>query len=382
TARIRGRSIAVFRFWPVQFFSDTKKGLKPGKGRLFINENVEYTFVLKKKTFDKKEKKYKKSNLAASMDQYIQSIVINPEEMITESELTAKDDEILLSVRCDYLIITHQDLVPRFQVLASHRQAMGLTAQVISIEDIYDQYTEGGSNQDKIKQCIKEYAVQKGTLWVLLGGDNTIVPDYDCFASVNSGKYTTTTIPTDLFYAGLDDMDWNDDNDGRACECNEDGDTIDLYPDVFIGRAPVRSDSEASAFVAKVMTYETGDYDPFFHEAALFMGVEVWHTYEGISDAQWRCEALWEAVHKDMEPVLSAQKYRFYDTGTDFDGDSNYIVSASHLVDQISSGYGIMLAETHGSCSSLSLEGSNYFVTGNVADCTNQTRQGIIYTTA
>jgi len=121
------------------------------------------------------------------MDQYIQSIVINPEEMITESELTAKDDEILLSVRCDYLIITHQDLVPRFQVLASHRQAMGLTAQVISIEDIYDQYTEGGSNQDKIKQCIKEYAVQKGTLWVLLGGDNTIVPDYDCFASVNSG---------------------------------------------------------------------------------------------------------------------------------------------------------------------------------------------------
>jgi len=134
--------------------------------------------------------------------------------------------------------------------------------------------------------------------------------------------------------------------------------------------------------VSKVVAYETGVYDPFFHEAALFMGVEVWHTYEGKSDAHWRCEALWEEVHKDREPVLPAQKYRFYDTGTDFDGDANYNVTASHLADQISSGYGIMLAESHGGYNTLALEGSNSFVTGNVAGCTNQTRQGIIYTTA
>ncbi|MFA5904233.1 MAG: C25 family cysteine peptidase [Desulfobacula sp.] len=378
TATIRGNAAAVFQFNPVHFIPGIKDNPSKNKGVLDIFETVEVDLILK--PVAKKGNLYKRTNSDPAMEAYIESLVINPEDLaIVRDDLSAgasvgpeADDQ------CDYVIITGQTLMPGFQTLAEHRREMGLKVSVLSVEDIYTRYAGTGSHQDMIKQCIRDYAMDKGTLFILLGGDDTIVPDYDCYASVN-GSYADNSIPTDLFYAGLDDMDWNDDKDERACECE--GDTIDLYPDVFIGRAPVRSESDAQNFVSKLIAYERAAYKPVFHETALFLGVRLWSVWEGKSDSHWRCEALWDSIHQGMDPIFPSEKIRFYDTGTDFLSGSDYHVTVSHFSDQITSGYGIIFAETHGTESFLSLEGEN-FRSDNVASCLNEPDQGIIYTTA
>ncbi|MCP3871751.1 MAG: hypothetical protein GY699_01140 [Desulfobacteraceae bacterium] len=381
TANIRGNRMAVFRFNPVRFHPDKKENAPLGKGTLWVHETVEFDLALKSMTkpIKKRAGKYRKPKSSQALGTYIESMVINPEDMEKEHVSTKALEESSTEL-CDYLIITSPNLMPEFQVLADHRQDMGLKTTVMSLTDIYNTYP-AQSNQEKIKECIKEYAEDKGTLWVLLGGDNTVVPDYDCFASVNQGEYLDSTIPTDLYYAGLDDMDWNDDGDTMACELDNDGDSIDMYPDVFIGRAPVRSRIHALTFVSKVIAYETAVYDPSFHEAALFSGIELWESYAGRSDADWWSESLWKKIHEDQDPVLLPQKYRFYDTGTDFDGGAGYNVSVSHVKDQVSSGYGVMYADTHGGEGVLGVEGEN-FNTSDVGGCVNQNNQGIFYTAA
>ncbi|MCP3871750.1 MAG: hypothetical protein GY699_01135 [Desulfobacteraceae bacterium] len=380
TAQIRGNRVAVFHFNPVRFNPDKSSKAPSGKGTLLVHETIEFNLALKPitKPITKSAKNYRKTRSFQAVESYIGAMVINPEDIAEEDVFTKALDEPSDEELYDALIITSQELIPEFQVLADHRQDMGLKTKVVSKTDIYNTYP-AQSNQEKIKECIKEYALEKGTLWVLLGGDDTIVPDYNCYAAVSGTA--DSTIPTDLYYAGLDDMDWNDDGDNRACELDNDGDSIDMYPDVFIGRAPVRSVADTQAFVSKVISYETAKYDPLFHEAALLMGVQLHYNYEGKSDSHWRSEALWDKIHEYENPVLPAQKYRFYDTGTDFTGDAGYDVNAIHIADQISSGYGVMFAESHGGSSLLVAEGGS-FNTGHLAGCMNQDLQGIFYTTA
>jgi len=380
TATIRNNTFFVFMLRPVQFMPEQNGSGTIGKGSLIINEKIRWSFRLKRGV--SMSMKYPETTQSTILKNYVDFIVINPEE---ESSL-AKSYTDSVTESCDYLIITSEDLVDEFQVLADHRKAMGLTVGVISVEQIYEDYSGHETDQEKIKNCIKEYALNRGTLWVLLGGDSNKVPDYDCFASVEmdvNSYETDATIPSDLYYVGLDDMDWNDDNDSHACECEED--TIDLYPDLFIGRASVRSHGDAVAFVSKVIDYEKSPYEAFFHESVLFTGVELWNTWEGKSDAHWKSEYLWNHyIHEDVapDPVWQGTKQMFYDTGTDFEGGEAYDVTKAHLQDQINSGYSMIFVATHGGANVWAVESGNNFSSYDVINCVNQTNQGLIYTMA
>jgi hypothetical protein len=59
-------------------------------------------------------------------------------------------------------------------------------------------------------------------------------------------------IPCDLYYADLDG-DWNENGNSVYGEV---GDNVDMYADVFVGRAPVEDAAEASVFVDKLLDYE------------------------------------------------------------------------------------------------------------------------------
>ncbi|MBI9088607.1 MAG: hypothetical protein JEZ12_05290 [Desulfobacterium sp.] len=384
TARIRNSTFFVFRLRPVQFKPLSNGSDVNGEGALIINEKIRWRFLLKRG--ESTSANYPETAQSSTMKTYVNTIVINPEPDSFVAK-TSTDAVTYTDDTCDYLIITSEDLVDEFQVLADHRKAMGVSAQVLSVGQILAQDPGLDSDQEKIKRCIKDYAVNRGTLWVLLGGDSNGVPDYDCYAAVPTGLNTSVsdaTIPADIYYAGLDDMDWNDDNDGRACECVSNGDTIDLYPDLFIGRASVESGQDAVAFVSKVMAYERSAYDPFFHGSVLLAGAKLWNTWDGKSDAHWKTEYLWNQIHGDVAPaqVWQGTRYRFYDTGTDFAGGASYGVNAAHLTDQINSGYAMTFVATHGGANVWGLESGSQFSSYDVEDCVNLTTQGLIYTMA
>jgi len=368
TATLRGHSMLVFRIWPLQYI--------PATGSVIVNEHFEWQFSARPGHFP--ARKYIKPSPV--MDKLLEHTVINPDQIETSSTLLSQTSEAPLSEDCDYLIITNSALSSAFQTLADQKEFMGLKAEVVTTEFIAANYS-GNDIQEKIKNCVMDYATNRGTVWVLLGGDDTVVPDRNCYGWVDSsdGEIEDKTIPTDLYYAGLDDFDWNDDHDDKGCEVFADGDTVDLYPDVFIGRAPVRSLSDASAFVAKTIAYTTNPPPDNFAETALLCGVELWHTWRGKSDAHWRTEDMWADY---MAPYWDGIRYRFYDTGTDFLGGASYDVTDDNLQDQIDDGYGLIFVASHGSQTFWGMEIGDGFGTTDAQGCVNANRQGLIYTMA
>ena len=156
-----------------------------------------------------------------------------------------------------YLIITSDALKDAFQPLAAWKTQKGIPARIVTVSSITANYP-GIDTQEKIRNCIREASTTWGTEWVLLGGDTDVVPHRGAYgyvegsAASSTGGWADYTIPADRYYSDLDGS-WNADGDAIYGEVT---DNVDLYPDVFVGRAPVNTVAEAETFVAKTLQYE------------------------------------------------------------------------------------------------------------------------------
>jgi len=363
SAIVHGNHMLVFRIWPIQYI--------PKQGKILVNEIFQWTFNLNQGV----SSTLQYNNRSSMVEEMLKNTVVNPDQVENMSKRSLRTKRTF-APNCNYLIITNSLLSEHFNKLAEYKKSLGLSVDIVTVEDIYEDY-EGVDNQQKIKNCILDYATNRGTIWGLLGGDDTIVPDRNCYGNVNSGMTTDNTIPTDLFYAGLDDLNWNDDGDDKWCETLDEGDSIDMFPDIFIGRAPVRTTSDVDAFVDKTIHYTTKNQIDF-NNKALLSGVELWNTWDGKSDAHHRTDDMWQ---NDMKPFWDGNAFRLYDTETDF-GSSDYDVTAMHLQEQINSGYNILFMATHGNQSIWGMESGEYFSSNHALGCNNKYKQGIIYTIA
>jgi hypothetical protein len=148
-----------------------------------------------------------------------------------------------------YVIITHSNFVTAFEPLRDHRTAMGLRAKIVTVGTINFNYT-GSDLQDKIRNFIKDAYLNWETEYVLLAGDDQIIPHRGLYADAGGG-YADSDIASDLYYGALDGT-WNDDSDAYWGEPDE----ADLIPEVVVGRASVGTVTEASNFVNKLLKYE------------------------------------------------------------------------------------------------------------------------------
>ncbi|MEA3409460.1 MAG: C25 family cysteine peptidase, partial [Candidatus Eisenbacteria bacterium] len=154
----------------------------------------------------------------------------------------------------------------------------GLTTEVVTTTWVYANYT-GVDMQEQIRNCIIDYYENKGTMWVLLGGDTGVVPARTVYAMTSGvgGAADEDKIRCDLYYGDLDGT-WDGNGDGTYGQISLDD--IDMYADVFVGRAPIDNATEAARFVNKVLTYEGapgGDPLPSdYQENMLFMAEVLW----------------------------------------------------------------------------------------------------------
>ncbi len=149
-----------------------------------------------------------------------------------------------------YIIITNTLLTPTFETLATHKnEYVTGTTEIVDVNWIYATYA-GIDNAEKVRNFIKDAYTTWGTTYCLLGGDVSVVP-YRGFY-VSTGGYTDTDMAADMYFGCLDGT-FNDDNDSYWAEPD---DGVDWLAEVFIGRAPVETVTEAEMFVNKVIAYE------------------------------------------------------------------------------------------------------------------------------
>ncbi len=293
----------------------------------------------------------------------------------------------------DYLIITAPALSNAFAALIAQRAGRGLSTALMTTEAITAAYP-GADTQQKIRNCITNFVYNKGTLYVVLGGDDTVVPDRDCYVTCEG--YTESQMPTDLYYSGLDGT-WNADGDGTYGETT---DNVDLAPDVFVGRIPVRTAQQATDYINKLIAFENNRPTALL-EKMLIVGTETWDTYTGtgrptdlLDDGHAEFRAGNHPSVSDAE-IWSRRMYRdgltqywraatlqyFFDTLTSWDTTTagDYAQTAANVQSKMNLGWGQVYFSDHGYESGWGLESGNY-TTSEASSLNN--RVVLVYTDA
>jgi len=349
TGSIAGHPVASVGLLPLQYV--------PAEEKLILNEAIEVSIVAEPSGAVPRKPGPMSPATAAAHGARLRSLVVNPEDVGVPTLRSKRSGEGTV----DYLIITSPSFEPLFQPLADWKTEKGVRAEIVTTSWIYANYP-GDDAPEQIRNCIIDYYENYGTMWVLLGGDTDVVPHrIACAKSGDSGE----NIPCDLYYADLDGT-WNEDDDDRWGEALQD--QIDMYADVYVGRAPVNTTAEVSRFVNKILTYEgspSGDDQPTdFQEKLLFLAEVLWTD-------PWTDSAICkDMIDDDSVPSRFDPITKLYQT--------NGQLTKSRTISELNAGYNIVNHNGHAWYTSMSI-GSSGLYSSDFDGLTNAPRYGVWY---
>ena len=249
------------------FFPDNWYSYRTGCG---INEDFQHvTFV----TVDIYPVRY---NPGESTILSIQSAEIN---------IQYKDTNIQpfpLTNQYDMVVIAPSSFSDILQPLIDHKNSVGVGTYLKTTEAIYEEYM-GVDRPEQIKHFIKVAIEDSGIRYVLLvGGMDSMIAgvsrddknqgsmDWHVpvrYSNLYAGEGDDPGYISDLYYAdiyktGGEFENWDSDENGVFAEW--DGprkDTLDLYPDIFVGRLACRNENEVTDMVQKIINYESTPAD-------------------------------------------------------------------------------------------------------------------------
>ncbi len=165
------------------------------------------------------------------------------------SSITQDTYSNLLSTtnQADWIIISHPDFMTQAQNLANWRQAHGLNAMAVNLQDVYDEFSYGNNNAYAVQEFLAytfESWEKPAPSYIVLMGDGHYDP-----------KNITRTNRTSFFPPLLLNHDpfWVENSMDNAY-VHLVGD--DLLPEMMIGRLPANTAAEAEAMVTKIINYE------------------------------------------------------------------------------------------------------------------------------
>jgi hypothetical protein len=250
----RGYQILVLLLHPVQY--------NPATGELFYYKSLEVSV--------KTVTTGVQSALYRGFDQdkkEIQQKVDNPSMSLQYNQECASSSTPF--EHCDLLIITTNTLKSSFEPLKQAHDATGVETVIKTLTDI------GGSDLESIRNYIRDAYTDWGIEYVLIGGDDDVVPAPILWVSGmdENVTYYEDSMPADLYYACLDGP-YNYDGDGNWGEPHdgENGDDVDLIAEVYVGRACVGNTAEVNSFVTKTVAYINKDTQNEFFTSIYLAG--------------------------------------------------------------------------------------------------------------
>lgn len=247
----------------------------------------------------------------------------------------------LLSNPTKLLVLGKRMFAEAIQPFVDHKNRQGITTGFVDIESL--KTFPGEDEPARIKRAIADAYLIRGVRYVMLVGDAALFPVRHRFVSngwangrTGSPEYQWfegSYNPTDLYYANLFHHDengqvlpqpsfssWDEDQDGYynyqvwqfpgaeqmgidAIKINPDN--VDGYPDVALARLPVHSVYELSAYIEKVIRYETGQMIPESHSGLAFLASGAYPS------SQQLCQQIINYVSPGNIPSQDIQKLAF-----------------------------------------------------------------------
>lgn len=325
--------------------------------KLFFLSNILINIQLENK--NNGVKKASSNSFNPDQGEMLKNIVINSDDLgLDVTEVPSNVDWL------DYIIITNKDLEGAFKPLAKWKMQKGVKTEIVAIEDIKDMYS-GLSIQEKLKRYLFDMYRSRNLKYVLLGGDDTIVPVRYC---KNIGVAIDTILvedkmPTDLYYSCFGGrFDWDANGNGIY---GEPTDSINMMPSLYLSRLPVRTYSEAENYSNNVVSYEMMPNGKTWKKDMLFCGYKLSDYFGKQSDSEYYGDNLFEKYIKDN---WNGERKKLYDTYNSFGYDR---VCYKYIQEQLSTGYPFADFIMHGAPWCYYMKSDGHYDTNDAANQTN-----------
>lgn len=234
-----------------------------------------------------------------------------------------------------YVIVTDPLFAAQAEALAAHRRSTGLTAMVVDIRDVYDEFSFGDLTETAIRDFVT-YAYENWSTrpaYLTLFGRMT----YDYRDLMDQAKnLRVPRIPAMPFQSVRRGQAFTDHLYGTVS-----GD--DPFMDVWVGRVSVNRVDEAATVVSKIVAYDEAP-DAAWRSKALFMA--NWDREAGetlfINDSD-------RLIAESVDP-LGLETFRVYHTA---DTPTEPNESSSEVISQFNDGRLIVNFMGHGSAASM-----------------------------
>lgn len=346
----RGHQIAVLNLYPWKY--------NPARSELWASGEL----TIEIQTAPDAETRNSSANFHTPLldDADIRAFVLNPEQAASYRQSAqfrshAPQSRLIdLSVPKQMIIITNSASEPLFQNYIQWRNAESVSTAVYNTADIYSTY-DGADNAAKVRAFITDaYQTWSASAtplqYVILGGDDEIVPERGCYGQV--GNTVDLRMPTDIYFSNLDGT-WNADGDNNW---GEPSDQVDMLPEVHIGRFPAETAAEFANIFRKTQYYV--DYNTFSNNMAVMFGENL----------NWN-PVTWGGDYKDDVATHIPESY--YLT-TQYQRDGTY--SESTVWNAINNGAHVMNHMGHANETFLMGQGNN------TIEQLENTEYGFLYT--
>jgi len=175
----------------------------------------------------------------------------------------------------DLLILTTNEFKSSFEPLKNVHDVNGISTEIRTLSDI--SLIPSSVTAEDIREFIKEEYAENGIEYLLIGGDADIIPTKMLYVSGydedNPGRFYDTILPVDQYFGYLDgpfnndgDELWGEPEDG------ENGEDVDLFAEVYVGRACVDIIQDVDNFVQKTVSYINMDLEEEYLSEVILAG--------------------------------------------------------------------------------------------------------------
>jgi len=263
---------------------------------------------------------------------------------LPETQSTTTSDQYEL------VIIAPQKFSDALQPLVTHKTSKGMPTKLVTREDICNSVyfpAQGRDCAEEMKYFIKNAFDQWETKYVLLvggrsGGVNQekwwIPVRYSSLNDGDEGSYLTDLYFSDLYDSEGNFSSWDSNNNGVFAEwTNSQKDTLDMYPEVYVGRLPCTTVGQVKTMVEKIITYETSTAGSEWFKT--FVGV-AGDTYPEATDPYYEGELATNASYQQLESLGFVDSMVWTSNGR--------FTDVNDVIGEISKGCGFVHFSGHG----------------------------------